>query len=610
MATGEPLLRNKLYHSNTSYADEKGAMHDKVTCSAKCANLIGVLGVPVLIMGIQLREAGLDTDAMPYLFFGGFMVLAYFSEFLCSSKAFAYLNNVMPEKEFVNYIMKVQQSDPTIAFHIQNYHYEERVITTTDAQGKKTTRTVTERVNTHSASMTYGICGHTDETLSPAQMLAMFHLLNVPDNDIEGGLTSAQLTEPMMLTCPFPLQFHPRDANTERDFGSTRDAFFRRNTTDTHQETRTTEDLRDCKHVAKLMCILHPAATDSTERPWWCNRTFYLLSSLCFMSTMYRSYMYSKTQKAIWPVTKHFSTSDPRTFTVDPIYSLKDSPDKRMAAVMKMGVGGAGEKADAGGEFHFVSPDFPDVTADSTLPPYWSNQDPTTLFDTKEKVPPEMAAHLQELLDKTFKAKSTRDRHDALPKRLVLVGAHRIEDQALWARYALMKAKIKALRGHCKPVRKMPGSGEVKTTGVIESRGELMEDVNELYLWHGTSPTGAFGIRETGFNISLAGSSAGMMFGPGAYLAECCSKSDEYAKSDTSGVFSGVYALLLCRAACGELFRVTKSDIPAISKALGTKKYDSVLGDREAEVKTYREFVVFNEAQIYPEYVVLYKREY
>ena len=39
-----------------------------------------------------------------------------------------------------------------------------------------------------------------------------------------------------------------------------------------------------------------------------------------------------------------------------------------------------------------------------------------------------------------------------------------------------------------------------------------------------------------------------------------------------------------------------------IEDALATGRFQTVLGDREAVVDTYREFVVFDEGQIYPEY--------
>merc|ERR1712232_41362 len=99
----------------------------------------------------------------------------------------------------------------------------------------------------------------------------------------------------------------------------------------------------------------------------------------------------------------------------------------------------------------------------------------------------------------------------------------------------------------------------------------------------------------------------GTMFGKGAYFAEKSSKADEYA-STNRGIYQGIYAILVCRVCCGEMYRVTRSDIPAIEKALKSGKYDFVLGDGEASVGTYREFVVYRERQIYPEYVVLYRR--
>ena len=53
---------------------------------------------------------------------------------------------------------------------------------------------------------------------------------------------------------------------------------------------------------------------------------------------------------------------------------------------------------------------------------------------------------------------------------------------------------------------------------------------------------------------------------------------------------------------------VVKVHMVAIEQALKSGSYDAVLGDREASVGTYREYVVFEEDLIYPEYVVLYKR--
>jgi len=212
--------------------------------------------------------------------------------------------------------------------------------------------------------------------------------------------------------------------------------------------------------------------------------------------------------------------------------------------------------------------------------------------------------------------KATRDRKNgALPSRLKVVAAVRIEDANMWRRYTAKRAKYAELP-RPKLIRDLPGSGRAKTEAV-ETHSESglsfalsSPGLNEVYLYHGTSPSGAMGISEHGFKMSMAGSNVGTMFGGGAYFAEASSKSDEYGKEDPAGVFAGKFAFLLCRVLLGNPFRVTESDIPAIDKAMSSGHYQCVLGDREAEVGAFREFVVFEEAQVYPEYVLIYEREF
>ena len=155
-------------------------------------------------------------------------------------------------------------------------------------------------------------------------------------------------------------------------------------------------------------------------------------------------------------------------------------------------------------------------------------------------------------------------------------------------------------------------------TGItaVEANSNIFEpqddQMNEIYLWHGTAPRAALSIAQEDFNIKLAGAStkdhAGSMYGDGTYLAESITKADEYAQDDPTGLFAGKYALLLCRVLLGSTFRVTDSNIPAIEAALATGHYQSVLGDREAAVGTYREFIVYDHYQVYPHFIVWYTR--
>merc|ERR1712187_446451 len=98
-----------------------------------------------------------------------------------------------------------------------------------------------------------------------------------------------------------------------------------------------------------------------------------------------------------------------------------------------------------------------------------------------------------------------------------------------------------------------------------------------------------------------------MMFGPGIYLAENSSKSDEYAK-EGDGVFQGQYAMLICRGVAGRVLTVKQPG--DYSQKVKNEEYDSVCGDRLSAVGTFREMVFFNEDAVYAEYIVIYVREY
>merc|ERR1719316_2577589 len=130
----------------------------------------------------------------------------------------------------------------------------------------------------------------------------------------------------------------------------------------------------------------------------------------------------------------------------------------------------------------------------------------------------------------------------------------------------------------------------------------------EALLAHGTNPSSAMGILKSGFVLNHAGKATGTMFGYGIYLAECVSKSDEYARDDNGGTYPGLMAILMCRSLIGNGYVVQEAgDYIQEAKNSGC---DCVVGDRESKVGTYREFIFFDERQVYPEYAVIYKRQY
>jgi hypothetical protein len=220
----------------------------------------------------------------------------------------------------------------------------------------------------------------------------------------------------------------------------------------------------------------------------------------------------------------------------------------------------------------------------------------------------EELAWMQVLLDSSYRKAATKDRKQEMADRFVAVAALRSEYPALWDGYA---ARRKDVSGMC---RDPSGFVVPRTMSAVPQLTERCSDLengntaNEAYLLHGTSPTSALAILSTSFKIDFAGGAAGMMFGPGIYMAESSSKADEYAQDDAEGAYKGLFAMLVCRTVVGAPFVVQEPG--SYKKNVLSGSYDCVLGDREKAAGTYREFTFFHEDAVYPEYVVFYRRSF
>lgn len=240
------------------------------------------------------------------------------------------------------------------------------------------------------------------------------------------------------------------------------------------------------------------------------------------------------------------------------------------------------------------------------LPSYWTSPEVRSLKKAVkiQSCNQDEITDIQEIFDATFKRVLTRDRiyeyqlgvEEEMPYRLEVVHAFRSENAELFR--GLVQRRASYAGG---------GSCEVKTQGAGKMLNARLLD-GEALLAHGTSPSSAMGILKNGFRLDNAGKSTGLMFGYGLYLAECVSKSDEYAQDDAGGSFPGLRAMLLCRCLVGNPYVVHDAG-EHVSQAQAAG-YDCVLGDRESKVGTYREFVFFDESQVLPEYAVIYRRQY
>ena len=243
-------------------------------------------------------------------------------------------------------------------------------------------------------------------------------------------------------------------------------------------------------------------------------------------------------------------------------------------------------------------------------PPYWTDEGCKKGQVGHKLVPgtAEELAWMQEVLDNTFKSKVTRDRKDGQPlaDRFVAVQCIRSEHPKLWDSYAQRRREVSlACRGAEFVIPKtMAACSGLAQRCVHPSVGN---PANQAYLLHGTNPTSAVAILANSFTVDFAGKSAGTMFGPGIYLAESSTKADEYARDDAGGEYDGLHAVLVCKAVLGKSY-VTERPGDFRDPVL-SGEHGHVLGDREKAVGTFREFIFFHDASIYPEYAVFYRRE-
>lgn len=252
-----------------------------------------------------------------------------------------------------------------------------------------------------------------------------------------------------------------------------------------------------------------------------------------------------------------------------------------------------------------------------------------------------LVAQMQCLLDETYngwggfgKRTRTRDRpNEKVADRLEVESVVRLRNMGSYLSYLIRRQVISAEMpeesrkdwnvrtcgasptskgSRATPRSEDPDSPMGSTQQLAKSLlGPLATDLNEYYLWHGTGPAEAQGIANSGFDLDQAGSCRGALFGRGLYFAESCLKADEYVRADDEGRFP----LLLCRVTLGHVNYCDAEDPWELREALrvscrdGAGGHHSVLGDREKVRQTFREFVIFDGFQAYPEYIVWYRRD-
>jgi len=243
--------------------------------------------------------------------------------------------------------------------------------------------------------------------------------------------------------------------------------------------------------------------------------------------------------------------------------------------------------------------------ADTQPPGYWKFEE-VKRGELVQKVCPadDEKPVLQAMLDATFKRILTRDRKpddealngEEMPYRLEIVQVFRSEHSCLNHRLEQKRLKVR-----------MKDTFPLKTT-LPDTHLSYQLAPGEGYLLHGTNPSSAMNILRSGFRLDHAGHTTGMMYGSGIYCGECSSKADEYSRDDGGNTYPSLHAILICKCFVGKPLIVDAAgEHTEAAKANG---FHCVCGDRESKVGTYREFIFYDEHQVYPEYAVIYRRVY
>mmetsp|Transcript_101147 Transcript_101147/g.294528 ORF Transcript_101147/g.294528 Transcript_101147/m.294528 type:complete len:893 (-) Transcript_101147:11-2689(-) len=212
----------------------------------------------------------------------------------------------------------------------------------------------------------------------------------------------------------------------------------------------------------------------------------------------------------------------------------------------------------------------------------------------------------------------TRDRKGRVTKGFEAVRVVHVMNAATWAGYVQRRDEIvgECSRLRCRsddthwqndlngvPMTKQP----FEAITSLLSAPPLVERANELWLLHGTSHAGAAAISSDDFDMARARPTG--LYGAGIYLAESVSKSDEYVQGDAS---SGVelFPILLCRVCLGNVYYCAEKlpDRRNLEDRCLRQQWHSVLGDRKKTSGTFREFIIYDPNQVFPGYIVYYKR--
>jgi len=199
-----------------------------------------------------------------------------------------------------------------------------------------------------------------------------------------------------------------------------------------------------------------------------------------------------------------------------------------------------------------------------------------------------------------------------LPQKPEVTRVYQIENPELWYTYQRKRAQLKKQHAHFKtPVVPYPTPPDLLPGPILDS------SLNEIYAFHGTKGENIEKILAVGLDARHSKMSG--QYGAGIYFSDQACKSMQYTDfvgstnsgNESSGKQGGV--LFLCRVTLGVCHVAAPEHAYAHTRLApaipgSSDFHDSVVAESvtasQGRQQVHREFVVYDNAQAYPEYLI------
>jgi len=226
------------------------------------------------------------------------------------------------------------------------------------------------------------------------------------------------------------------------------------------------------------------------------------------------------------------------------------------------------------------------------VPPYWKNKSGINFVATKF-----VRDELQKFMVESACCSAT--------KKTRVESVERVENESLWQMYQLRREILKKTCA-AQSIRSL--TPDTNWQPAIPSKADLSTDINEFYLFHGTSSKSARFICEHGFDERVAALDG--LYGAGSYFAVNSCKSHQYSDRLKD---SPTWVMLVCRVVMGSPYCTSTlhngQRRPPDNAATPGRPFDSIFaqhGIANGGQQHHNEYVVFDRHQVYPEYIVRY----